>query len=372
MISVSRISCRESFLSLALVIGLVLPGLLIFVGTGSRAAEAGAEEENVVEIQGKCPLGKMNIDYVTDISISFRDPPEGENLSRELELNYCPLIPEITPSAIAMRGYWSVFANISREFNATVTLYFNHPSFSAFYFDELLVATREDNLSAWAAIPDADFFVVPSDPAAGRPVAVYGVEFTVTEFANYAIVQGIPDLRVTRVHLFASHLIASQRVNISVTVGNFGLFPSVAERVDVLVYCMDSGAEIFPIGFIALGDIRYVEAGEVSGNISWDTPYFRKVDKPGETYLFYARVDPNGSISEWNEKNNGGFLDDTQDGYVDRVNVAPIRNCFCGVPSFASTMGMMLLSTLAIASLAFFRRRRPGSGQKNVEKKRDG
>ncbi len=259
------------------------------------------------------------IDQVGDISVSFIKFAPGDLNYHTIQMGYHPEVPDVDESAMVMVGYWTVTTDVTGDFVAKVTIYFNHPSFSAFDFYKLTVVAKHNEESDWETLGDANFFYLPANPAANRPEPIYGAEFAIDQFSDFAIIQGKPDLQISDTHIYANPLVEGQTVKIAATVRNVGELSPTAEDVDVLVYYTDSEGTHTTIGVINLGDVAPGKDNEVTGSLEWETPDI--LDSSKEPFYIYFKVDPNGTISEYNETNNNAFLDELLDGNADPVEI---------------------------------------------------
>ncbi len=307
-----------------------------------------------VEIRGEAPEMNFDVDHLKDIVVSFQRFDLGDNRTHALELEYHTVTPEVDQSALAMLGCWTMKTDVTGDFSAKVTIYFNHPDHSPFDFEKLQLVAKHSEETGWETVDDANFFHLEADPARGKPLGINGVEFVVYESYDFAIVQGKPDLQIVKTHIFANPVVFGQWVWVRFTVRNVGTLATVAENVDVLVYYTDAEGTPTTIEVVSLGDIVPGKDEELTGEAIWKAPY--GYDWHKETYYIYFRVDPNGNISEYNEKNNVAFVDELRDGDADPIEVV---HGGCGpIPSFASTMTMMILSAFGVVSLAVVQRRK--------------
>jgi len=260
-----------------------------------------------------------DVEQLRNMSITMLQFAPGDFQYHFIEMRYHPGQPDVDPSALAMQGYWTVESDLTGDFRARVTIFFNHLPISLFDFGRLRLVTRSEGETQWTVIEDAVFVHQEANPAQGIPELWY-VEAVVDSFSDFAIAQGRPDLQITDTHIFANPLMGGQSVRISATVRNVGALAPPVENVAIRVYYTDEQGAESTIGWIEFQDpIEPGKDNEQSGEVIWGTPSVMSENKM--TFYVKFKVDPNAEVAEYHENNNDAYIDENNDKKIDPIEV---------------------------------------------------
>jgi len=293
-----------------------------------------------------------SVDQLKEMSVTFLQFPPGDFLHHTITMTYHAMTPDVDKSAISMIGYWTVDTDVTGDYRAKIRIVFQHPSISAFKFENLKLVTLSAGETSWRVIEDAVFVHQAADPGQGIP-EVYYVEATVNSFSDFAIIQGKPDLQMDDTHIFANPLVGGQEVRISATVKNVGKLAMAAENVVVRVYYTDEDGAESTIGWIDLGTVEPGKDNAQTGEVLWTTPVVTDVEKM--TFYIHFKIDPNATVAEYDESNNYDYIDENNDNTIDPIEVLRVSY---SVSSFSMTFAMAVVSATLVVGMTIVRKRR--------------
>ena len=281
---------------------------------------------NDISIHDEAPVKNENRNEIEDIKITFSGIQSGQKIYpvfiryKELENQSDAVGMGLPEGYDIFCGTYVVestpeFRNLSFEASIIMRVRLNNQTYFSLNkyhpLDNIRIVSRTEGGGEWKM----------RELQHGRPFPVdsirhiYRLEIMEHSLSEYAVIIAKPDLTIKHLELspYLDKLNVREELNISVTVGNGGVFPAEAEDVKVSFYLVREGEDPRFLDTLNLGSISpnadYYSSDPGIGRgakiCTLFSDYLRILDPETlEPYSIMVIVDPANEIDEYSEGNN--------------------------------------------------------------------